>query len=152
MYTGELVADITEQSKETVYYHIKQGYLKATKVSNSWQITQTDLNNYMKDYLYSDTRFKTNQRKMKLNKKEVHALDNFFQETKKCNTLEDLILKFASQNIEFPSLQLFERWKTNQEILKDYEKGLNYEQLQAKHNVSSRTIYNVITNHKEIQS
>ena len=152
MYTVPLIADITEQTRRQVRTAIKNGALVAIKNGRTYEITQNALNDYMNNFLYSENRYKSKSNKKIMADTEIQFLNDFLTQTKECKTLEDLIVKFASANIKIPTMEMFKRFQTHQNILSDRKKGLSYAEIQKEHGVSSRTVYEVITKAKEIKA
>ncbi len=47
LYTPSEVAEVLRITKESVYYYIKTGRLKAKRVGKSWRILGKDLNEFI---------------------------------------------------------------------------------------------------------
>jgi len=143
MYSTAEVSTILEVNERTVRYYISQGHLKATLDGGNYQISIKNLNEFEDNY-FDTKRFSNRGNGKRLDKNEFENLTAFVESVKSGMTLESLIKDYQKLELKIPSLEVYLKFKRNEEIRSDKLNGLTYQKLSQKYALCEKTISNIL--------
>ena len=146
-YTTSQIAELYEVKPRSIIYYIQQGYLKATMVDGQYKINVKDLEKFEDEYYYNK-RLKNKGNGKTLTPNEFKTLVELVEDVKKNIPFEEFLIKYGNLDIKFPSLQAVIRFKRNESIKKDKQKGINIESLITKYNLSKDSIEDILYRNK----
>jgi uncharacterized protein (DUF433 family) len=141
-YTTKQVADMFEVEPRNIIYHIQQKNLIATMKDGVYQIKANDLDKF-EDYFYNERL--TNKGTARIvSEDDLKILIGLVEDVKQNIPFDEFLIKYGNIDIKFPSLQAIIKYKRNEAIKKDKQKGMSRSDLLLKYKISKTTLDNII--------
>jgi len=146
-YTTSQIAELYEVEPRNIIYYIQQGYLKANMVDGQYKINVKDVETFEDEYYYNK-RLKNKGNGKTLTNDEFQTLVKLVEDVKKNIPFDEFLIKYGNLDIKFPSLQAVIRFKRNESIKIDKEKGSNINTLMDKYKLSKDSIEDILYRNK----
>lgn len=146
-YTTSQIAELYEVEPRNIIYYIQQGYLKANMIDGQYKINVKDVEAFEDEYYYNK-RLKNKGNGKTLTNDEFQTLVKLVEDVKKNIPFDEFLIKYGNLDIKFPSLQAVIRFKRNESIKIDKEKGSNINTLMDKYKLSKDSIEDILYRNK----